>query len=102
MTDEELVAEFGRWVANGRGDIWYKNNVTKEWYTTYPTWDSTGHYITNDKYAEIKKLQIDEPVYEWIFYRVNPDKSVCMSKHLTDVENNQWIKIEETKRIRNG
>jgi len=128
MTNEQLKKEFSRWVDNEQGLVWYKGDSV--WMLIATTWSGTGHYITNDKHQELRRLEIDipetkfefyninynwveakpqwnpeleyrvkvEPVYEWIFYRVNIDKKIVLSGHVTHIENDQWIKIEETKR----
>jgi len=92
MTDKALIDEFCRWVDNGKGDVWYQNITTKEWYTTYPTWDSTGHYITNDKHQELRRLQIDEPDTKFEFFGIK-DRWV-EAKPQWNIELEYRVKVE--------
>ena len=92
MTDKALIDEFCRWVDNGKGDVWYQNITTKEWYTTYPTWDSTGHYITNDKHQELRRLQIDEPDTKFEFFGIK-DRWV-EAKPQWNIELKYRVKVE--------
>jgi len=60
MTNEELKEEFGRWLDNGKGEIWYK--YAGDWELHSVTWDSSvAYYVTNNKHQELRRLQIDEP-----------------------------------------
>ena len=71
MTDKELIDEFGRWVANGRGAIWYREEEWSSWGLISVAWDNKdAQYITNDKHAELRKLQIDKPDTKFEFFSI--------------------------------
>ena len=71
MTNEELKKEFSRWVDNDKGKVWYRNEY---WTFVTPMWNNTGHYITNDKHAELRRLAIDEPDTEFEFTNEHMNK----------------------------
>jgi len=73
------------------GEVEYRTEGSKhEWHIADELWLNFMQYRPKPR----------EQVYEWIFYRVNCDKSIALSEHVTQVENDQWIKIDATKRIR--
>ena len=65
MTNEQIKTEFARWVDTGRPSVWVrdaKDNNTRWSKLHRPSWDSnTMYYVTDDKHAELRKLQIDKP-----------------------------------------
>ena len=71
MTNEELIKEFSRWLNNGKGDVWYREEEWSSWGLISVAWDNKdAQYITNDKHAELRKLQIDEPDTKFEFFGV--------------------------------
>ena len=59
--------------------------------STNPQWEGNVEYRSKPK----------EPVYEWIFYVVNPDKTIgWTTQHRTEEEmaSGDMIKLEESKR----
>ena len=61
MTNEELKKEFGKWVDEGKKSVWYRSDEDDRWaLIAFATWVFEGYYITDDKHAEMRKLQIDE------------------------------------------
>jgi len=63
MTNEKMVNEFSRWLNNGKGKIWYRGEIgIHPWeLLRYPSWETIGHYVTNDEHSELRKLQVDKP-----------------------------------------
>ncbi len=65
MTNEEIKKEFNRWIDAGRPAVWYKSNVDNQWRLVYkgenPSWITDFTYIVDDKYAELRILEIDAP-----------------------------------------
>jgi len=64
MTNEELIKEFSRWLNSGKGEVWYREDEWGSWGwgLHIVSWDNKdAQYIANDKHAELRKLQKDEP-----------------------------------------
>ncbi len=125
MTDEQIKAEFNRWINEGRPQTWYKKN--DEWTVLYtdPKWLKDGIYIVDDEYAEIRKSFYDgktiqyyeESSGRWFVaaspswtlpvdeYRIKPEKPVYEYQwyYIDSVTNvfltsGHYVDIEETEK----
>jgi len=68
---------------------------------TYYEWEDINPPNWLDGYEY--RIKPEEPVYEWIWYSMNEDKTVCWTMHhCVDNEMNQtvWTKFEPSKRLR--
>jgi len=94
MTNEQLKKEFGRWVDNGKGMVWYSHG--NDWKFIQPSWEYDGHYITNDKHAELRKLQIDKPDTEFEYKSSNMNKWLPIGKSSvgTRLDTEYRVKVE--------
>ena len=90
MTNEELIKEFIRWVNNGRGKVWYLN-CDNRWELLYPAWTNLSVYITNDKHAKLRRLQIDEPYSK---FEVVWDEVAKEVEPTWDIDKNYRVKAE--------
>ena len=90
MKNDKLKQEFDRWLDNGKGEIWYKN--IGAWYLQYVNWNGTGSYITNDKHAELRKLQIDKP--DTVFEIQDTDGSWNERRPSWHIDREYRVKVE--------
>ena len=63
MNNEEIKNEFAKWIDLEKPTIWYrKHNNKSEWKESrLVSWEDKYIYIINDRYSELRKLQIDNP-----------------------------------------
>jgi len=61
MTDEQIKAEFNRWIESGRPDVWMWFEKVNRWETVSKfSWDKDTFYVVDDEYAKIRKQFIDD------------------------------------------
>jgi len=65
MTNGELKKEFSRWVDNGKGRVWYRKDG---WSLSAVLWKGEGTYVTNDRHAKLRMVQVDKPDTRFEFY----------------------------------
>jgi len=72
MTDKKTKQEFERWIDAERPKVWYRSTRYNAWrLLESPNWNRNAFYVVDDKHAELRKLQIDEPDTEFQVYHTS-------------------------------
>jgi len=95
MTNEQIKKEFSRWIDAGKPPVWTNdidNPITWS-LIQLPTW-AVDHYIyiVDDKHAELRKLQIDEPNTKFEYYE--PIAKVWVSANMPSWNTNIKYRVK--------